>query len=91
VVFVLGAGNIAEAQTPRAARCQGGYFVIEGAPLVPGGTAPDALVVDRGDVSTLSGCPSTRAKVFKRKGRRAGSRASCTRHTTTHPSTTPMS
>ncbi|HEV7734518.1 MAG TPA: hypothetical protein VGR62_20260 [Candidatus Binatia bacterium] len=59
----------ADAQKARPARCQGGYYLIDGDPLVPGGTAPDALVIDRGAVSTLSGCPSTSAKVFKAKGK----------------------
>lgn len=59
-----------DAQAARPARCQGGYFLIDAGPLLPGGTAPDALVIDRGAVSTLSGCPSARAQVFKAKGKK---------------------
>lgn len=59
------------ARRPAPPRCAGGYYVLDGASLVPGAAAPDALVIGAGGVSTLSGCPATAASVFRGGGRRA--------------------
>lgn len=69
VALILASPDLASAKKAKPAVCQGGYYLIDGAPLVAGGPSPDALVVDRGSVSTLSGCPSVQAKVFKAKGK----------------------
>jgi hypothetical protein len=66
IAIVATGARGADAQK-RPARCIGGYWTIDGDPLVPGGAAPDALVIDASGVATLSGCPATRAKTFKGK------------------------
>jgi hypothetical protein len=68
-VLVLGNGPSADAKKPQPASCQGGYWVIDGAPLLPGAAGPDGLVIYNGAVSTISGCPETPAKVFRSKGK----------------------
>ncbi|MCW5889294.1 MAG: hypothetical protein KIT14_01945 [bacterium] len=64
LVLLLADSRPSEAQK-RPARCQGGYWVIDGDPLVPGGVAPDVLMLDRGDVSIASGCAPARPKTWK--------------------------
>ena len=54
-------------------KCLGGYYVLDGPPLVAGAAAPDALVVGLGEVSTLSGCPRQTPRLFRgKRGRRDG-------------------
>ncbi len=67
IATVALAARPAAAQKGRAARCQGGYWAIDGDPLVTGGPTPDALVIDQAGVATLSGCPPVRAKKLKGK------------------------
>lgn len=64
VLLLLAGGTPADA-AKRPPRCHGGYWVVDGDPLLPGGAAPDTLVLDRGEVSIASGCPPARAKVWK--------------------------
>ena len=54
---------------PKPPRCAGGYFVVDGDPLIPGAVGPDALVVGLGGASTLSGCPGRKALTFRAKGK----------------------
>lgn len=51
----------------RPARCTGGYWLVDGDPLIQSGVTPDALVIDQTGVSTLSGCPATRPAQWKGK------------------------
>lgn len=64
----LGAAPTIAAQRSRPPRCAGGYWTIDGGPLVAGGSTPDALVIGPAGVSTTSGCPATRPRVFKGSG-----------------------
>jgi len=74
VVMLLGPGAAhAARRAPKPALCQGGYYVLDGEPLVPGAGVPDGLVIDRGAVATSSGCPGTRASVFRAKQTRKAS------------------
>jgi hypothetical protein len=69
VVWSLGAGAVAGGpasalakKTPLPPPCPGGRFPIVGAPLVPGGPAPDAIAIDGTQVSVESGCPPVAAR-----------------------------
>src|SRR5262245_26909982 len=53
-------------------RCAGGYYVVDGEPLVPGAAGPDAVVVGLGEVSTGSGCAPREPRVFRGKKARGG-------------------
>ncbi len=59
------------ARTPAPPRCGGGYYVLDGAAVVPGGATPDVLAIGGGGASTLSGCPTVATSVFRARGGRA--------------------
>ena len=76
MILVSGGGWVA----PAAARkkppaCPGGRFPVSGAPLVPGGTTPDAILIADRQVSTESGCAAVTAR---RKRTRHGTRLTAT-------------
>lgn len=64
VAALLSNGATAEAARTRTPHCGGGYFVVDGAPLV-GATGTDALMVGAGTAATTSGCPTTAPVVFR--------------------------
>src|SRR5687767_1520288 len=74
VLLFTGAAAIAvliattAAHAARAPRCGGGFFVVQGQPLVASGVSSDALLVGDAGASTLSGCPNVPAQV--RAGKR---------------------
>jgi Papain family cysteine protease len=49
-------------RAPKPPACPGGRFPIPGEVLVPGGLAPDAVVIDAGKISVASGCPPVEVK-----------------------------
>ena len=65
---VLVATTAAHAARDRAPRCGGGFYLVQGQPLVASGVASDALVVGTAGASTLSGCPNAPAQA--RAGKR---------------------
>lgn len=71
LVLLAYAGADARAgRKPAPPRCGGGYYVLDGASLVPGGTTPDVLAIGVGGASTLSGCPTVAASTFRSRGGR---------------------
>jgi hypothetical protein len=84
-ILVGGPGSaLARKRTPPPAACPGGRFPVVGDPLVPGGPAPDAIMINGTQVSVESGCPAIAARrkltktgtqliaVWKRCGTRRG-------------------
>jgi hypothetical protein len=65
VLVLLGVASAGAARKPAPPRCGGGYYLLDGAPLVPGTTTGDVLSIGAGGASTLSGCPVVAASVFR--------------------------
>src|SRR5689334_20875827 len=80
MVSVVGTLDVA-ARKLRPPPCPGGFYMVDGAPLVSSGLGvPDAVVIQGRSLSVLSGCDATTAKL---KGTRRGTRikakwSSCT-------------
>jgi hypothetical protein len=62
----------AEAARTNAPQCAGGYFVVDGAPLVGVAAGPDTLMVGAGTAATSSGCPATAPITFRALKKRGG-------------------
>jgi DNA-binding beta-propeller fold protein YncE len=78
-VTLCGGPWTAIAKKPRPERCADGRFTVAGEALLPGGSTPEAVLLEDSNVSIASGCASHPAKVkVKRSGTRLKVRfASC--------------
>jgi hypothetical protein len=57
-----------DAAATHPAACADGRFVVQGPPLLPGASAPDAVAIDQGLVSIESGCPPIAPRRWHRLG-----------------------